>query len=109
MLDQINNLRVTDGEIEDVLNMEKGCRVVGEVHYYLNLDWTNKNFKYEQDHLHPDNMFSEGKPVSVSMEDWRIWRGLRNRLPNLHFCFNGEGNDGPCYKMNFSPVVVPVY
>ena len=31
MLDQMNDLRVTDGKIEDVLNSEKGSRVAGEV------------------------------------------------------------------------------
>lgn len=40
MLDQMNDLRVTDGKFEDVLNSEKGSRVTGEVLYYLNLDWT---------------------------------------------------------------------
>lgn len=96
MLDQMNDLRVSDGKIEDVLNSEKGSRVAGEVLYYLNLDWTNKNFKYEQDHLHPDNRFNESKPVSVTMEDWKRWRGMRNRLPNLHLLegrSNGSKND----------------
>lgn len=96
MLDQMNDLRVTDGKIEDVLNAEKGSRVAGEVLYYLNLDWTNKNFKYEQDHLHPDSRFNDSKPIPVLMEDWRRWRGMRNRLPNLHLLegrSNGSKND----------------
>jgi len=91
MLDQMNELRITDGKIEDVLNAEKGSRVAGEVLYYLSLDWTNKGFKYEQDHLHPDNRFSESKPVSVSVDDWKRWRGMRNRLPNLHL-LEGRSN-----------------
>ena len=96
MLDQMNDLRVTDGKIEDVLNSEKGSRLAGEVLYYLNLDWTNKNFKYEQDHLHPENRFNESKPVSVTIEEWKRWRGMRNRLPNLHLLegrSNGSKND----------------
>lgn len=96
MLDQMNDLRVTDGKIEDVLNSEKGSRVAGEVLYYLNLDWTNKNFKYEQDHLHPDNRFNGNKPVSVTLEEWKRWRGMRNRLPNIHLLegrSNGSKND----------------
>ena len=48
MLNQMNELRVTDGKIEDILNSEKGSRVAGEALYYLSLDWINKNFKYEQ-------------------------------------------------------------
>lgn len=64
--------------------------------YYLNLDWTNKNFKYEQDHLHPESRFNGSKPISVSMEDWKRWRGMWNRLPNLHLLegrSNGSKND----------------
>lgn len=96
MLDQMNDLRVTDGKIEDVLNSEKGSRVAGEVLYYLNLDWTNKNFKYEQDHLHPDSRFSGSKPIAVTIESWKRWYGMRNRLPNLHLLegrSNGSKND----------------
>lgn len=96
MLNQMNDLRVTDGKIEDILNTEKGSRVVGEALYYLSLDWINKNFKYEQDHLHPYDRFDGGKPISVTMEDWRIWRGNRNRLANLQLLegrSNGSKND----------------
>jgi uncharacterized protein with ParB-like and HNH nuclease domain len=91
MLHQMNDLRVTDGKIEDVLNSEKGSRVAGEVLYYLNLDWTHGIFKYEQDHLHPDDKFSGSKPISVSVGDWKKWHGMRNRLPNLHL-LEGRSN-----------------
>lgn len=96
MLDQMNDLRVTDGKIEDVLNSEKGSRVAGEALYYLSLDWLNKNFKYEQDHLHPYDRFDGSNPVSVPMEKWRRWRSEHNRLPNLHLLegrSNGSKND----------------
>lgn len=98
MLDQISDLRVTDGKIEDIINSEKGSRVAGEALYYLNLDWINKNCKYEQDHLHPSYRFDLNKPTSVSMDDWKIWRGNRNRLPNLQLLegrSNGSKNDMP--------------
>lgn len=98
MLNQMNELRVTDSKIEDILNAEKGSRVAGEALYYLSLDWINKNFKYEQDHLHPRDRFDGNKPVSVSMEDWRRWRGNRNKLPNLQLLegrSNGSKNDMP--------------
>lgn len=91
MLDQMNDLRVTDGKIEDILNAEKGGRVAGEALYYLSLDWRNKHFKYEQDHLHPYDRFDGNKPISVSMEDWKRWRGNRNRLANLHL-LEGRSN-----------------
>lgn len=98
MLNQMNELRVTDGKIEDILNSEKGSRVAGEALYYLSLDWINKNFKYEQDHLHPYDRFDGSKPVSVTMDAWRRWRGNRNRLPNLQLLegrSNGSKNDMP--------------
>lgn len=96
MLDQINDLRVTEGKIEDVLNSEKGSRVAGEVLYYLNLDWINKIYKYEQDHLHPVSRFDSSKPLSISLDEWKIWRSVRNKLPNLHLLegrSNGSKND----------------
>ena len=91
MLNQMNDLRVTEGKIEDVLNSEKGSRVAGEVLYYLSLDWINKAYKYEQDHLHPESRFSSNKPTTVSIEEWKIWRSNRNRLPNLHL-LEGRSN-----------------
>ena len=84
MLNQMNELKVTDGKIEDIVNAEKGSRVAGEALYYLSISWLNKNFRYEQDHLHPYDRFDGNKPIPVSMEDWRKWRSNRNRLPNLH-------------------------
>lgn len=98
MLNQMNDLRVTDGKIEDILNSEKGSRVAGEALYYLSLDWINKNFKYEQDHLHPYDRFDGSKPVSISMDDWRRYRGNRNRLANLQLLegrSNGSKKDMP--------------
>lgn len=91
MLNQMNDLRVTDGKIEDILNAEKGSRVASEALYFLSLDWRNNHFKYEQDHLHPFERFDGNKPISVSMEDWRRWRGNRNRLANLHL-LEGRSN-----------------
>lgn len=64
--------------------------------YFLNLDWTNRNLKYEQDHLHPYDRFDKTNPISVSMEDWIRWRQDRNRLPNLQLLegrSNGSKND----------------
>lgn len=84
MENQISDLRATDGKIDDILNAEKGSRVAGEVLYFLGLDWINKNYKCEQDHLHPDERFNRTNPVSVPMEEWNKWRSNRNRLPNLH-------------------------
>lgn len=83
MLDEMGDLRITEGRIEDILNTEKGNRVAGEALYYLSLNWLNKNIKYEQDHLHPYERFEGTNPIGVSLQDWKKWRSLRNRLPNL--------------------------
>lgn len=91
MLEQMSDLRVTDGKIDDIINSEKGSRVAGEALYFLGLDWINRNFKYEQDHLHPYDRFDSTKPISVSMDDWRRWRSNRNRLPNLQL-LEGRSN-----------------
>lgn len=91
MLEQMNDLRVTEGKIDDIINSEKGSRVAGEALYFLSRDWINRNIKYEQDHLHPYDRFDSTKPLSVSMDDWRKWRSLRNRLSNLHL-LEGRNN-----------------
>ena len=38
MLEQMSDLRVTDGRIDDIINSEKGSRVAGEALYFLGLD-----------------------------------------------------------------------
>lgn len=100
MLDQIKDLMVTDGKIEDILNSEKGSRVAGEALYYLGLDWINKTYKYEQDHLHPYERFEESKPLSVSMPDWVKWRSLRDRLPNLQYLEGRENGSKSEMSLN---------
>ena len=46
--------------------------------------------------MHPYARFDGSKPPTVSTEDWRRWRGNRNRLPNLQLLegrSNGSKND----------------
>ncbi|MCM1197149.1 MAG: DUF262 domain-containing protein [Roseburia sp.] len=96
MLNSISDLNVTNGRIEDILNSEKGSRIAKETLYYLSSEWMNKNFNYEEDHLHPYVRFDLNKPFTVSYEDWKQWRLMRNRLPNLHLLegrSNGSKND----------------
>lgn len=107
MLNQIGDLRVTDGKIDDIINSEKGSRIAGEALTFLSADWTNKNLRYEQDHLHPYDRFEGAAPRGVSREDWMLWRGNRNRLPNLQLLegrSNGSKSNMPlmdyCNDMN---------
>ena len=83
MLNQIRDLQVTEGKIDDILNAEKNSHLAEDALYFLCLDWTDKSLKYEQDHLHPYNRFEECNPISVSMENWLNWRSNRDKLPNL--------------------------
>lgn len=86
ILNDMQEFRITDSRIEDILNSEKGSRVAYEALYYINLDWLDNNIKYEQDHLHPANSFSDDnlKPMGINFSEWKEWKGNRNRLPNLH-------------------------
>lgn len=74
-------------ELATEFKEEQGCTLLFE--YQLD----NKNFKYEQDYLHPYERFDGSKPISVSMDDWRRCRGNRNRLTNLQL-LEGRSNGG---------------
>lgn len=93
MLDDIYDFKVTDSKIEDILNSEKGSRMASEALYYLSHEWLNPNYKYEQDHLHPCERFSDDnrKPIGIKFDEWKEWKGNRNRLPNLHL-LEGRSN-----------------
>ena len=88
-------MRASRGEIkiEDILNSEKGSRMASEALYYLSNEWLNSNFKYEQDHLHPCERFSDDNrnPSGIKFDEWKEWKGNRNRLPNLHL-LEGRSN-----------------
>lgn len=84
MLDTMAELQITDSKIEDILNSEKGSRLVEEVLYFIGRDWIDTSINYEQDHLHPESRFNEPKPFSISIEEWKKWYINRNRLPNIH-------------------------
>lgn len=91
LLDQINDLRVTEAKIEDILNQEIGSRVAGKALYFLSLNWIKNSIKYDQDHLHPYERFDSNPPFSVTIEAWSRWRNNRNKLPNLQL-LEGRSN-----------------
>lgn len=98
MLDQMSELSVTQGKIDDLLSVEYGSRIAGEILYYISREWTNLSYRYEQDHLHPNERFIQSKPLKVKYEDWTKWRTMRNRLPNLQYLdssINRSKNDMP--------------
>lgn len=98
MLDQMSELAVTQGKIDDLLAVEKGSRIAGEILYYISREWINPTYRYDQDHLHPFERFNESKPLKVKYEDWNKWRTMRNRLPNLQYLdrsSNRSKNDMP--------------
>ena len=91
MLDSMNELKVTEGKIDDILNAERGSRIAGEALYFLSIDWWNKGISYEQDHLHPYEGFEKNNPIGVQPDTWRRWRSQRDRLPNL-WLLGGRSN-----------------
>ena len=82
MLNNMNELRFTDGRVEDLINLEYGSKVVNEILYYLSLDWHTNFHEYAVDHLHPESAF-DSKPYGINAEDWKRVRADKNRLPNL--------------------------
>ena len=98
IMNQLNDLRVSDAKIEDILDAEKESRLAGEALYYLSLDWVKSSLKYEQDHLHPEERFFKTKPATIDNQTWLRWKNNRNRLPNLQYLegrSNGSKNDMP--------------
>ena len=96
LLNQRSELAITQGKIDDLLMVEKGSRLAGEILYYLSKDWINPSLKYEQDHLHPEDRFNENKPLTVTFDTWNRWRNMKNKLPNLQYfegCSNAEKNN----------------
>lgn len=92
MLNNMNELRVTDARADDLLNLEYGSKVVTEALYYLSLDWRRKNGRYAVDHLHPESIFNT-KPMAITdMTAWNRCRANKNRLPNLQL-LEGRAND----------------
>ncbi len=93
MLNSIYDLRVTDSKIEDILNTKKGDKICAAALYYLSHNWMNRDTKYEIDHLHPSMRFSDDnrKPFTISFQEWKEWKGNRDRLPNLHL-LEGRSN-----------------
>lgn len=88
MLDNMNELRVSDAKIEELVNLEKGSRLAGELLYFISKDWIKQGVdapKYEQDHLHPYDRFSQTQPSGIKITDWVEWKKLANRIPNLHY------------------------
>ncbi|MBO4639887.1 MAG: DUF262 domain-containing protein [Treponema sp.] len=100
LLEQINELKLNDQKLEDILNTDKGklTRTV------LSVLYSRKNMNvenYEQDHLHPRICFDKNKPIGVSDEQWREWHKNRDKLPNLQYISkfnNAYKNDIPLYE-----------
>jgi hypothetical protein len=91
LLDNMNDLKVTDARIEDLMFKEKGSRIAGEILYYLSKDWIDPKEHYEQDHLHPISRFDEGHPLGVEPDTWIRWRQMADRIPNLEY-YHGIAN-----------------
>jgi hypothetical protein len=100
LLDQINELKLNDQKLEDILNTEKGKltkTVLSILYVSRNIEIGNS----EQDHIHPRVCFDKNKPIGVSDEEWRDWHKKRDKLPNLQYISklsNAYKNDIPLYN-----------
>lgn len=101
LLEQINELKLNEQKLEDILNSDKGKltkTVLSVLYATKNTDIVN----YEQDHLHPRVCFDKNKPIGVTDEEWRDWHKKRDKLPNLQYISkynNAFKNDTPLYDL----------
>lgn len=79
-------------DIDDLVNLEYGSKVVGEILYYLSLGWHKANLNYAIDHLHPESMFNTRPLAITDMLKWNRIRANKNRLPNLQL-LEGRANE----------------
>ncbi|MBR6125526.1 DUF262 domain-containing protein [Candidatus Saccharibacteria bacterium] len=92
LLDEINELKVTESKIEEILESKKGAPITK-----IALEWLNYTMSIpvspdvHEDHLQPFSLFMYARPPMVPEADWVNWKGLCNTLPNLQF-FNWHLN-----------------
>ena len=85
MLDDMNELKVNDAKLQDLMEAEYKGRIAEAILYYTSLDWINNDLKYEQDHLHPHDRFWEGNPGGITPAEWAEWRKKCDKIPNLQY------------------------
>lgn len=92
LLDEINELKVTESKIEEILESKKGSPITK-----IALEWLNYTMSFpvssevHEDHLQPRSLFMFAKPPMVPEAEWMNWKSLCNTLPNLQF-FNWHLN-----------------
>lgn len=82
-LDQISDLKISDDKISDVLQAKKGSRVAKYALSFLSNEREPLQGNFDQDHLHPRNLFERVVPLGVDATDWVKWRKDSDTLPNL--------------------------
>lgn len=98
LLEEINELKVTESKIDDVLESKKGSPIAK-----IALEWLNYKINQEhcrnhgdygdpvsgthEDHLQPSSLFDfPNTPFpEVPEDEWTNWKNYRNMLPNLQF------------------------
>jgi len=78
------SLKVTDDDIEEILEYKKGPYTF----MVLSLLYPNLRFgqvKFHQDHIHPASLFTDSKlkKFGIPEEKWKRWQELKDRLPNI--------------------------
>jgi len=85
------SLKITDEDIEEILEYKKGSYTF----MVLSLLYPNLRFgqvKFHQDHIHPASMFTDAKlkKYGIPEENWKKWRDMKDRLPNLQLMEGSE-------------------
>lgn len=108
MFETDDDLRVTSARIDDLLFAEKDSTQVGNVLYCLGINYSQSNYDYDEDHIHPASRFGTAKPLGMSNDDWIKARNTYNKLPNLQRLESDEnrskGNeDFDAYYLSLNP------
>lgn len=98
LLEGIDELRVNDQRIEDILRTEKGSYIATQALYGLCSAWLlpmrEQNVEFAQDHMHPQTVFVKADgPSGIDAEKFAEWKKLYNTLPNLQLLSTAENSD----------------
>ena len=108
MFEGVDDMRITDAKIDDLLFAEKGSIAADNILYCLGINYIHRGYDYDQDHIHPDARFSRYKPLGMTDDDWLTARNCHNKLPNLQLLRSEENEskgdqDFDAYYISLNP------
>lgn len=108
MFEGVDDMRMTDAKIDDLLFAEKGSIAADNILYCLGINYIQEGYDYDQDHIHPDARFARSKPLDMTEGDWLIARNCHDKLPNLQLLRSEENEskgdqDFDVYYISLNP------